>query len=108
MPLLRLEWITSITIVRCSLSAPGTYYYYGASYGLCEEPLGSNGCANVSVGACGFRLDHNVSLYTSKDMRYARAHTHTHTQCMRSAVQTQTHCHRRTHSLAQSLTHTPH
>eukprot|EP01116_Phalansterium_solitarium_P010020 TRINITY_DN24401_c0_g1_i1.p1 TRINITY_DN24401_c0_g1~~TRINITY_DN24401_c0_g1_i1.p1 ORF type:complete len:347 (-),score=107.94 TRINITY_DN24401_c0_g1_i1:115-1155(-) len=46
----------------------GTYYYYGASYGLCKEPAGPNGCADAGTGTCGFQLDHNVSLYTSTDM----------------------------------------
>jgi hypothetical protein len=43
----------------------GRFYKMGMSYGLCQEPAGSNGCANNSVGACGFRLDHNMSLYAS-------------------------------------------
>ena len=33
----------------------GVYYYYGASYGLCRESSGSSGCANTTIGACGFR-----------------------------------------------------
>ena len=42
---------------------------YGMSYGLCKEPAGTkNGCANSTVGACGFRLDHNISLYASIDL----------------------------------------
>lgn len=45
----------------------GTYFWYGASYGNCQEPKGSNGCANFGEGNCGFRLDHNVSLWTSND-----------------------------------------
>jgi sucrose-6-phosphate hydrolase SacC (GH32 family) len=44
------------------------YYWYGASYGNCKEPAGSNGCANVAIGACGFQTNHNVSLYTSPDL----------------------------------------
>jgi len=50
------------------LHTDGLYYYYGASYGLCEEPNGSNGCADFGFGNCGFRLDHNVSLFTSPDL----------------------------------------
>eukprot|EP01114_Cavostelium_apophysatum_P023183 TRINITY_DN8657_c0_g1_i1.p2 TRINITY_DN8657_c0_g1~~TRINITY_DN8657_c0_g1_i1.p2 ORF type:complete len:321 (-),score=32.44 TRINITY_DN8657_c0_g1_i1:47-1009(-) len=46
----------------------GTYYYYGASYGDCKEPAGPSGCADAGKGQCGFRSDHNVSLYTSDDL----------------------------------------
>eukprot|EP01089_Gocevia_fonbrunei_P020830 TRINITY_DN7846_c0_g1_i1.p1 TRINITY_DN7846_c0_g1~~TRINITY_DN7846_c0_g1_i1.p1 ORF type:complete len:312 (-),score=46.73 TRINITY_DN7846_c0_g1_i1:6-941(-) len=46
----------------------GIYYYYGASYGLCEEPSGQNGCADFGFGNCGFQFNHNVSLYTSPDL----------------------------------------
>ena len=46
----------------------GRWWMYGMSYGLCQEPAGPNGCANTTVGACGFRLDHNVSLYSSKTL----------------------------------------
>lgn len=47
----------------------GVFYWFAASYGACKEPLGANGCANVSIpGACGFRFDHNVSLFTSTDL----------------------------------------
>ena len=46
-----------------------TYYYYGASYGDCAEPKGSEGCSEQRWGAsCGFFLNHNVSLYTSTDL----------------------------------------
>lgn len=51
-----------------TLYLDGTYYYYGASYGLCHEFDGDNGCANTTVGACGFQLNHNVSLFTSQDL----------------------------------------
>jgi hypothetical protein len=47
----------------------GLYYYYGASYGLCKEPAGDSGCSDVGVGKCGFQLNHNVSLYTSTDLK---------------------------------------
>jgi len=46
----------------------GVYYWYGASYGNCKEPAGPNGCADASIGQCGFQTDHNVSLYTSNDL----------------------------------------
>jgi hypothetical protein len=46
----------------------GKWWMFGMSYGLCDEPPGPNGCANTSVGACGFRLDHNISLYSSSTM----------------------------------------
>jgi hypothetical protein len=47
----------------------GQYYYYGASYGLCKEPANTqNGCADVGIGNCGFRLDHNVSVWVSGDL----------------------------------------
>ena len=46
-----------------------TYYYYGNSYGNCTEPTGPDGCAGMQWGSsCGFRLNHNVSLYTSPDL----------------------------------------
>jgi len=44
------------------------YHWYAASYGNCTEPAGNSGCASVSVGACGFQTDHNVTLYTSNDL----------------------------------------
>ena len=47
----------------------GQYYYFGASYGLCKEPPGESGCSDIGVGKCGFQLDHNVSLYTSSDLK---------------------------------------
>jgi len=46
----------------------GLYYYYGASYGDCKEPAGDTGCAGMGLGACGFRPDHNVSVFTSPDL----------------------------------------
>ena len=46
----------------------GLYYWHAASYGNCTEPKGSNGCASVGVGNCGFQTDHNVTLYTSPDL----------------------------------------
>ena len=44
------------------------YHWFAASYGNCTEPAGNSGCASVSVGACGFQTDHNVTLYTSSDL----------------------------------------
>jgi beta-xylosidase len=46
----------------------GLYYYYGPSYGLCQEPSGPSGCTAWHPGGCGFQLNHNVSLYTSTDL----------------------------------------
>lgn len=43
------------------------FYWYGAGYGPCvEQPTG---CANISVGQCGFNLNHTVNLATSKDLK---------------------------------------
>ena len=43
------------------------WYFYGMEYGLCDEdPLG--GCDNHTTGACGFRTDHNVSIFRSRDL----------------------------------------
>lgn len=39
------------------------FYYYGAQYGDCIEQA----CTNTTLGACGFNINHNVSLYTSTD-----------------------------------------
>ena len=46
----------------------GLYYWHAASYGNCTEPKGPSGCNPASVGACGFQVDHNVTLYTSPDL----------------------------------------
>ena len=42
-----------------------SWYFYGMSYGTCRE---SDGCSNSTTGACGFRDDHNVSIFTSPDL----------------------------------------
>jgi hypothetical protein len=43
------------------------WFFYGMEYGLCEEdPKG--GCDNHTTGACGFRTDHNVSIFRSADL----------------------------------------
>merc|ERR1719409_832983 len=42
------------------------WHQFGTSYGLCrEDPPPHSGCLTMKVGSCGFRLDHNISLYTS-------------------------------------------
>ena len=46
----------------------GLYLWHAASYGNCTEPKGNSGCADASPGNCGFRLDHNVTLYSSPDL----------------------------------------
>jgi hypothetical protein len=43
-----------------------TFYWFGASYGSCVEQ--ASGCATIAVGACGFNLNHSVSLATSTDL----------------------------------------
>lgn len=45
-----------------------TFYWFADSFGDCIESPGPSGCANVTTGACGFRTDHNVSLFTSTDL----------------------------------------
>lgn len=44
----------------------GPFYMYAMAYGNCQEE--ATGCAHVAVGACGFRLDHNVSVWSSSTM----------------------------------------
>jgi hypothetical protein len=46
----------------------GAYMRFAASYGLCKEPRGSSGCNPAGDGLCGFRMDHNVSLFRSADL----------------------------------------
>ena len=50
------------------------YLSFGASYGLCKEPAGDTGCAPVQVNACGFQLNHNVSMFSSKDLTSWTSH----------------------------------
>lgn len=47
----------------------GPYYLHTLAYGLCNEPNGQ-GC-NQPDGrfSCGFRLDHNITVYTTDDLR---------------------------------------
>ena len=45
-----------------------TYYWFAASYGNCTEPPGNSGCASIKIGGCGFGTNHNVTLFTSKDL----------------------------------------
>jgi len=47
-------------------SADGPYFFYAMSYGTCKEQ--PTGCYNATLGACGFRLDHNISVWTSPDL----------------------------------------
>jgi hypothetical protein len=47
----------------------GVYHWYAASYGDCKEPSGDTGCKGAAPGACGFQLNHNVSLFTSTDLQ---------------------------------------
>ena len=44
----------------------GKYVMYTNSYGLCKAPL-PQGCSQTP-DHCGFREDHNVSIYTSSDL----------------------------------------
>lgn len=47
----------------------GLYHWFAASYGTCKEPSNSRtGCVGGPVGSCGFRQDHNVTLFTSPDL----------------------------------------
>ena len=53
----------------------GVYYYYGAAYGNCTEINSTSGCTGAVWGqSCGWLLNHNVSLYTSRDLQ--RWHPH--------------------------------
>ena len=50
-----------------------TYYYYGMGYLNCTEETGiipPFNCPGIyqAFGACGFRLDHAVNIYSSKDL----------------------------------------
>lgn len=44
------------------------YLWAAATYGDCAEPSGPSGCASISQGACGFQVNHSVSVYTSPDL----------------------------------------
>ena len=50
------------------------YHWVAASYGTCKEPAGTSGCSGAAPGACGFRLDHNVSVFTSPDLATWTSH----------------------------------
>jgi len=41
----------------------GLYYFFGPSYGPCQQPPDPSGCSVWHPGGCGFQLNHNVSLY---------------------------------------------
>ena len=43
------------------------WYFYGMEYGLCKENP-HDGCTNHTTGACGFRDNHNVSIFRSPDL----------------------------------------
>ena len=45
----------------------GIYHWFAASYSNCTEPTGNSGCA-AGPGQCGFLYNHNVSLFTSRDL----------------------------------------
>ena len=49
----------------------GRYWLHTLEYGTCSEPQGQ-GCNQPTPeppeGYCGFRLDHNISIYTSVDL----------------------------------------
>jgi len=51
------------------VAVDGIYYYFGGSYGFCREPDGDSGCNPTSIGSCGFQTNHNVTLFTSKDLK---------------------------------------
>jgi hypothetical protein len=55
-------------------SSSGLYHWVAASYGECKEPAGDSGCAGAALGACGFRTNHNVSVFTSPDLKNWTAH----------------------------------
>ena len=51
-----------------TLRVNDTFFWFGAGYGPCTECLGWNGCCNITVGACGFNMNHTVNLATSTDL----------------------------------------
>jgi hypothetical protein len=49
------------------LQINGTFFYWGMSYGLCN--VTKSGCDGLWFPPhCGYRTDHNLSLYTSPDL----------------------------------------
>jgi hypothetical protein len=49
------------------LQVNGTYFYWGMSYGLCN--ITKSGCDGLWYPPhCGYRTDHNLSLYSSPDL----------------------------------------
>ena len=52
----------------------GLYLWYAASYGDCKEPSGNSGCSVVGPGKCGFQFNHNVSLWSSKNLKEWHPH----------------------------------
>ena len=49
-----------------TLRVDNTFWWFGASYGGCVEQAG--GCDSIEVGACGFNLNHSVSVAHSTDL----------------------------------------
>eukprot|EP00759_Apiculatamorpha_spiralis_P013711 PhF_6_TR20495/c0_g1_i1/m.29524 len=52
----------------------GTYYWFAASYGDCQEEPGVAGCNASYPQACGFQTNHTVVLHTSTDMKHWTPH----------------------------------
>lgn len=49
------------------LEVNGTFFYWGMSYGPCN--ITADGCAGLWLPPhCGYRTDHNLSLYVSEDL----------------------------------------
>lgn len=42
------------------------FYMHAVQYGLCQEPA-NYGC-DQTPDHCGFRLDHNITVYTTDDL----------------------------------------
>eukprot|EP01084_Bolivina_argentea_P110394 197137_1 len=55
----------------------GDFFYYSMSYGLCQEPSGtnkSNGCAAMQGNMCGFEYNQSINLYTSNNLTVWQYH----------------------------------
>jgi len=59
------EWMDAHDGNIARFSPDGPFYMYAMGYTNCTEPAGLNGCADASLGNCGFRLDHTISVFTS-------------------------------------------
>lgn len=55
------------------VGSDGTYYWYAAGYGGCQERSGDTGCKGGFKG-CGFFNNHSVNLFTSKDLKTWTSH----------------------------------